>query len=117
MKETLKQLDATGESYKLGLKREKRSSRAKPATWSSSPSSYTENKRISKMSRAAILSVSSNLDLRSFKELSAESTRLAGLEKELIKYDEIHVNNKTKSFYHDILYFIFCSRVAYSIDS
>jgi hypothetical protein len=44
------------------------------------------------MLRAAILSVCPNIDLRSFKELSAESTIMAGLEKDLLKYDEIHVS-------------------------
>lgn len=47
----------------------------------------------SRIMRAAILSACPNLDLRSFKELSAESTIMAGLEKELLKYDEIHVRS------------------------
>ncbi|GAN03978.1 hypothetical protein MAM1_0052d03434 [Mucor ambiguus] len=49
------------------------------------------NTTTSRMLRAAILSVCPNIDLRSFKELSAESTIMAGLEKDLLKYDEIHV--------------------------
>lgn len=44
--------------------------------------------------RAAILSVCPHLDLRSFKELSAESTSLAGLEKDLLRYDELAVKKK-----------------------
>lgn len=41
--------------------------------------------------RAAILSVCPTLDLRSFKELSSESTITTGFENDLIKYDELQV--------------------------
>jgi hypothetical protein len=47
-----------------------------------------------RLMRAAILSVCPHLDLRSFKELSAESTSLAGLEKDLLRYDELAVKKK-----------------------
>ncbi|KAG1144550.1 hypothetical protein G6F37_001300 [Rhizopus arrhizus] len=41
--------------------------------------------------RAAILSVCPTLDLRSFKELSSESTITTGFENDLIKYDELQI--------------------------
>lgn len=53
--------------------------------------SSNETSESTRLMRAAILSVCPHLDLRSFKELSAESTILSGLEKELIKYDELQV--------------------------
>ncbi|KAG2228907.1 hypothetical protein INT48_004445 [Thamnidium elegans] len=55
-----------------------------------------QNTFTSRMMRAAILSACPNIDLRSFKELSAESTIMAGLEKELLKYDEIHIPKNYK---------------------
>jgi hypothetical protein len=51
----------------------------------------------SRMLRAAILSACPNIDLGSFKELSAESTIMAGLEKDLLKFDEIHVRKHDQS--------------------
>ncbi|RCH85749.1 Signal-induced proliferation-associated 1 like protein 2, partial [Rhizopus azygosporus] len=53
--------------------------------------SSNETSESTRLMRAAILSVCPHLDLRSFKELSAESTILSGLEKELIKYDELQI--------------------------
>jgi hypothetical protein len=41
---------------------------------------------------AAVLSVYHHLDLRNFKALSAESTILAGLEKELMRFDEMEAS-------------------------
>ncbi|KAG0167631.1 signal-induced proliferation-associated 1-like protein 3 [Apophysomyces sp. BC1015] len=41
--------------------------------------------------RAAVLSVYQDLDLRPFKELAAEATILAGLEKEFLRFDEIGI--------------------------
>ncbi|KAG0816725.1 hypothetical protein G6F20_002976 [Rhizopus arrhizus] len=49
-----------------------------------------------RLMRAAILSVCPHLDLRSFKELSAESTSLAGLEKDLLRYDELAIPENYK---------------------
>lgn len=43
---------------------------------------------------AAVLSVYHHLDLRNFKALSAESTILAGLEKELLRFDEMEASWK-----------------------
>ncbi|CAO3703149.1 unnamed protein product [Rhizopus stolonifer] len=40
---------------------------------------------------SALLSICPHLDLRSFKELSAEFTRLAGLERDLLRYDALAV--------------------------
>lgn len=73
VKETISQLESKGESFKLTTTRKQ------------SPCFNTM------MQRAAILTVCPTADVRSHKELSAESTILAGLEKDLLKYDEIHV--------------------------
>ncbi|CAO3624348.1 unnamed protein product [Cunninghamella echinulata] len=49
-----------------------------------------------KLLHAAVLTIYSHLDLRSFKTLSAEDTILAGLEKELLHYDEIGIPKNYK---------------------
>jgi hypothetical protein len=46
----------------------------------------------SRMLRAAVLAVFPGIDPSQLKELSAESTIMAGLEKDLLKYDEIQVS-------------------------
>lgn len=61
-------------------------------SYATTVTSDNQNTFTSRMIRAAILSACPNIDLRSFKELSAESTIMAGLEKDLLKYDEIHVS-------------------------
>jgi hypothetical protein len=61
-------------------------------TTATTVTSESQNTMTSRMIRAAILSACPNIELRSFKELSAESTIVAGLEKDLLKYDEIHVS-------------------------
>ncbi|KAG2204507.1 hypothetical protein INT46_000260 [Mucor plumbeus] len=100
-KETQSSFEARGESVKLdkcipNSHHDKRlrpfMSRNSNQYGSSMPQlSDTNNTTTSRMLRAAILSVCPNIDLRSFKELSAESTIMAGLEKDLLKYDEIHI--------------------------
>ena len=100
-KETQSSLEARGDSNKLDKctlsLHDKRlrpfMSRNLNQNGSSMPQlSDANNTTTSRMLRAAILSVCPNIDLRSFKELSAESTIMAGLEKDLLKYDEIHVS-------------------------
>lgn len=100
-KETQSSLEARGDSNKLDKctlsHHDKRlrpfMSRNLNQSGSSMPQlSDAHNTTTSRMLRAAILSVCPNIDLRSFKELSAESTIMAGLEKDLLKYDEIHVS-------------------------
>lgn len=49
----------------------------------------SSNNSASKLMRAAILAAYPGLDLRNFKELSAEATIMTGLEKELLRFDEI----------------------------
>ncbi|KAF1799176.1 hypothetical protein FB192DRAFT_1395364 [Mucor lusitanicus] len=99
-KETQSSLEARGDSNKLDKctlsHHDKRlrpfMSRNLNQSGSSMPQlSDAHNTTTSRMLRAAILSVCPNIDLRSFKELSAESTIMAGLEKDLLKYDEIHI--------------------------
>ncbi|KAL0077579.1 hypothetical protein J3Q64DRAFT_1768321 [Phycomyces blakesleeanus] len=50
----------------------------------------------SKRMRAALLSIYPTIDLRLFKELTAEATILAGLEKDLIKFDEMNISQGYK---------------------
>lgn len=50
--------------------------------------------------RAAILFLFQDINFRLFKELSAETTILAGLEKEFLRYDEIGVKKKNMYFNH-----------------
>lgn len=105
-KETQSQLESRGEGHKLNKMVSNDYKRLRP--FSNNISNNNSNSRLmnsaittissdnqntftSRMIRAAILSACPNIDLRSFKELSAESTIMAGLEKELLKYDEIHV--------------------------
>ncbi|KAL9550474.1 hypothetical protein MBANPS3_004718 [Mucor bainieri] len=99
-KETQSSLEARGDSHKLDKctpnHHDKRLRPFKSRNLSQSGSSMPQlsdahNTTTSRMLRAAILSVCPNIDLRSFKELSAESTIMAGLEKDLLKYDEIHI--------------------------
>lgn len=54
-------------------------------------SSSTTNQAQNRIMRAAIYSTHPNLDFRELKELSAESTVLAGLEKEILKFDEMEI--------------------------
>lgn len=51
----------------------------------------TTNQAQNRIMRAAIYSTHPNLDFRELKELSAESTVLAGLEKEILKFDEMEI--------------------------
>ncbi|KAL7319157.1 hypothetical protein PS15m_002326 [Mucor circinelloides] len=100
-KETQSSLEARGESNKLDkcTSHHHHDRRLRPfmsrnlnQSGSSMPQlSDANNTTTSRMLRAAILSVCPNIDLQSFKELSAESTIMAGLEKDLLKYDEIHI--------------------------
>ncbi|KAG2195411.1 hypothetical protein INT47_002850 [Mucor saturninus] len=106
-KETQSQLESRGESHKLNKMVSNDYKRLRPFSSNNSNnssnnsrlmnsaittiSSENQNTFTSRMIRAAILSACPNIDLRSFKELSAESTIMAGLEKELLKYDEIHI--------------------------
>lgn len=101
-KETQSSLEARGDSNKLDkcTSHHHHDRRLRPfmsrnlnQSGSSMPQlSDANNTTTSRMLRAAILSVCPNIDLQSFKELSAESTIMAGLEKDLLKYDEIHVS-------------------------
>jgi hypothetical protein len=104
-KETQSQLESRGESHKMDKMISSEFKRLRPfsnnsnnmnsrpmISFATTVSSESQNTSSSRMMRAAILSVCPNIDLRSFKELSAESTIMAGLEKELLKYDEIHVS-------------------------
>ncbi|KAI8881369.1 hypothetical protein K501DRAFT_189170, partial [Backusella circina FSU 941] len=50
-----------------------------------------ENQQKSRFLRAALLSVCPGIDLTLFKQLSTETTILSGLEKDLLKYDEIQI--------------------------
>ncbi|KAG0178214.1 Rap/ran-GAP protein [Apophysomyces sp. BC1021] len=50
----------------------------------------------SKLMRAAVLAAHPGLDLRNFKELSAEVTIMTGLEKELLRFDEIGIPQRYK---------------------
>lgn len=61
------------------------------SSFATTVTSESQNTAMSRTLRAAILAACPNIDLRSFKELSAESTIMAGLEKDLLKYDEIHI--------------------------
>lgn len=106
-KETQSHLESRGESHKLNKMVSNDYKRLRPFSNNNSNnssnnsrlmnsaittiSSENQNTFTSRMIRAAILSACPNIDLRSFKELSAESTIMAGLEKDLLKYDEIHV--------------------------
>lgn len=98
-KETQTLLESKGESYKLDKvslsDRRLRSFMSRNTSQHPSfiPQGDGANTFSSRMLRAAILSACPNIDLRTFKELSAESTIMAGLEKDLLKYDEIHVRN------------------------
>lgn len=65
-----------------------------PSRRSLLPFGHPSSVESTRLMRAAILSVCPHLDLRSFKELSAESTSLAGLEKDLLRYDELAVKKQ-----------------------
>ncbi|RCI03976.1 Rap/ran-GAP protein, partial [Rhizopus stolonifer] len=87
-KETLHQLELRGESYRIDKAQTSNDKRLR----SFMNKNIHANENISsRMLRAAVLSVCPNIDLRLFKELSAESTIMAGLEKDLLKYDEIQI--------------------------
>lgn len=99
-KETQIQLENRGDGPKLNKMVSNDHKRLRPfsthglQTHYNNINSHADNQNTftSRMMRAAILSAFPNIDLRSFKELSAECTIMAGLEKELLKYDEIHVS-------------------------
>lgn len=103
-KETQSQLESRGESHRMDKMISSDFKRLRPfgnssntnsrpiMSFATTVSSESQNTSTSRMIRAAILSVCPNIDLRSFKELSAESTIMAGLEKDLLRYDEIHVS-------------------------
>ncbi|KAI8356611.1 hypothetical protein EDC96DRAFT_446394 [Choanephora cucurbitarum] len=95
VKETLAQLEARGEGSKADKTSSYHDSRLR-ALINRNSNSHTENNSSSRMIRAAILSVCPNLNLQSFKELTAETTILAGLEKDLLKYDEIQIPKRCK---------------------
>ncbi|OBZ80314.1 hypothetical protein A0J61_11637, partial [Choanephora cucurbitarum] len=95
VKETLAQLEARGEGNKTDKTSSYNDSRLR-ALINRNSNSHTENNSSSRMIRAAILSVCPNLNLQSFKELTAETTILAGLEKDLLKYDEIQIPKRYK---------------------
>ncbi|KAF7727657.1 Rap/ran-GAP protein [Apophysomyces ossiformis] len=84
-KETLAYLEATGQGHCLDQSPlEQRRGRSFHSTLSSSNSA-------SRSMRAAVLAAYPGLDLRNFKELSAEVTIMTGLERELLKFDEIGI--------------------------
>ncbi|KAI9487728.1 MAG: hypothetical protein EXX96DRAFT_554441 [Benjaminiella poitrasii] len=98
-RDTLSRLESSNEGSKLD-KAPPQDKRLRPFIsrncnqTSSSISSQNDNHintLSSRMLRAAILTVCPKIDLQSFKEMSAESTIMAGLEKELLKYDEIQI--------------------------
>ncbi|GAA5795314.1 hypothetical protein HPULCUR_000670 [Helicostylum pulchrum] len=100
-KETQTQLENRGEGAKLNKMVSNDHKRLRPFSTHGlqtqhNISSDSQNTFTSRMMRAAILSACPNIDLRSFKELSAECTIMAGLEKELLKYDEIHIPKNYK---------------------
>ncbi|KAI8335214.1 hypothetical protein BD560DRAFT_340419, partial [Blakeslea trispora] len=94
-KEVLAQLESRGEGNKLDKMLSHHDNRLR-AFMNRNSNSHSENNSSSRMIRAAILSVYPNLDLQLFKELSAETTILAGLEKDLLKYDEIQIPKRYK---------------------
>jgi hypothetical protein len=105
-KETQSLLESKGETYKLdkAVFPDKRLRQFMNRNSSHHLSSIPQqgdntNTPTSRMLRAAIMSACPNIDLRTFKELSAESTIMAGLEKDLLKFDEIHVRNITHCSY------------------
>lgn len=108
-KETQALLESRGESHKMDMMILSEFRRLRPfgnhsnmssqsiasrpmSSFATTVTSESQNTAMSRTLRAAILAACPNIDLRSFKELSAESTIMAGLEKDLLKYDEIHVS-------------------------
>jgi hypothetical protein len=61
-----------------------------------------------KVMRAAILFLFQDINFSLFKELSAETTILAGLEKEFLRYDEIGVNDNNKNNILFLCSFLLC---------
>ncbi|CEP17005.1 hypothetical protein [Parasitella parasitica] len=95
-KETQTKLERANEGIKLDKcvpspDKRSRSFMSKNNAASALETNESINTLTSRMLRAAILTVLPNIDLRSFKELSADSTIMSGLEQNLLAYDEIHI--------------------------
>ncbi|KAI7908328.1 uncharacterized protein BX663DRAFT_424630 [Cokeromyces recurvatus] len=98
-RDTQSRLESKNEGYKLdkSLPHDRRflrpfsSKNGYPAISITSQNETHSDLSLSRMLRAAILTACPTIDLRSFKELSAESTIMAGLEKDILKYDEIQI--------------------------
>ncbi|KAI8985225.1 hypothetical protein BDB01DRAFT_867042 [Pilobolus umbonatus] len=92
VKEIQAQLEAKGESSRLDKPvPSDHHRRLRPFSRNHHHANADGNTVNSRLMRAAILYACPDLDLSSFKELSAESTIISGLEKDLLKYDEIHI--------------------------
>ncbi|KAF7731657.1 Signal-induced proliferation-associated 1-like protein 2 [Apophysomyces ossiformis] len=90
VKETEARLEALGQSYLLDSVYSE--AKRKPLrSLSSAFISGHHSNLATKHLRAAVLSKYPDLDLRTFKELAAEATILAGLEKEFLRFDEIGI--------------------------
>lgn len=103
--ELMLQLDSLGQLHKLDLELEPQKRRNRPKRSFSSAiitgmtnQTFLQNHQqntitpASKLMRASLLFLFQDIDFKSFKEISAEVTIMAGLEKEFLRYDEIGVN-------------------------
>jgi hypothetical protein len=100
-------LESINQGYRLEIESRQRSRPLRSfssAIISSTHSSSTP--ATTKITRAALLFIFQSVEFKLFKELSAETTILAGLEKEFLKYDELGVNEikeKMHVFYNNMV--------------
>ncbi|KAI8087007.1 uncharacterized protein B0P05DRAFT_533312 [Gilbertella persicaria] len=95
------QLESSGQLHKLDMEHEAKRSRPLRSLSSviitgiiTQPMSDQYN--MTRSMRAALMSLYSDIDFKLFKEFSAEVTILSGLEKELLKYDEMGIPKSYK---------------------
>lgn len=115
--ELILQLDSLGQLHKLDLELEPQTRRNRPKRSFSSaiitgmthqtflPSNHhhhhhnqqgTAVTTTARLMRASLMFLFQDINFRLFKEISAQVTILAGLEKEFLRYDEIGVKRKTR---------------------
>ncbi|KAI9031575.1 hypothetical protein CLU79DRAFT_729173 [Phycomyces nitens] len=98
-KDTQTHLEATGVGHTLDSANTDQKKSRSLRNLSSSPNSsgiLNSTLQANRLMRAAILSVCPDLDLRLFKELSAESTSTMKLEDDLLRFDEIGIPKRYK---------------------
>lgn len=113
--ELILQLDSLGQLHKLDLELEPQTKRNRPKrSFSSAIITGMTNQTFllnnsschqqpstavtttARLMRAALMFLFQDINLKSFKEISAQVTILAGLEKEFLRYDEIGVISKER---------------------